>query len=68
MGKRLSRDEEWLLAAFGRSREKYSWGDVSDESKCNHNKSPFRTLSPVDTFEPNRYGVYDMDYTTTSCG
>jgi sulfatase modifying factor 1 len=59
-GKRLPREEEWVLAAFGENMEKFPWGDLSDESKCNHNKSPFRTLSPVDTFEPNRYGAYDM--------
>ncbi|MBW2183758.1 MAG: SUMF1/EgtB/PvdO family nonheme iron enzyme, partial [Deltaproteobacteria bacterium] len=59
-GKRLPREEEWVLAAFGKNREKFPWGDLSDESKCNHNKSPFSTLSPVDTFEPNRYGAYDM--------
>lgn len=60
VGKRLPREEEWLLAAFGKKREKYSWGGVPDESKCNHNKSSFRTLSSVDVFEPNYYGVYDI--------
>ncbi len=57
---RLPTKEEWTLAAFGKDKLKYPWGNKADISKCNNKDSMNKNLSPVNRYEPNAYGVYDM--------
>jgi formylglycine-generating enzyme required for sulfatase activity len=72
-GKRLPTEAEFEYAARGGRATKYAWGDelVPDgEFQCNFwqgvfpterlNLDGFETSSPVKTFPPNGYGLYDM--------
>ncbi len=72
-GKRLPTEAEFEYAARGGRETKYAWGDelVPDGNyQCNFwqgtfpterlNLDGFETTSPVKSFAPNGYGLYDM--------
>ena len=73
-GKRLPSEEEWEFAAAGGLKSPvYPWGDEFDGKNCNYadcksdyqwrdfsNSDGFEYTSPVGSYAPNGYGLYDM--------
>lgn len=73
-GKRLPTEAEWEYAAKGgKSQPKFVWGDepTSDQKpraniwqgefpKANQKTDGYATTSPVRSFQPNEFGLYDM--------
>ncbi len=60
---RLPSEAEWEYAARGGTKTKYSWGDEIGKEKANcRDCGPeiSHQTSPVGTFEPNPFGLYDM--------
>jgi formylglycine-generating enzyme required for sulfatase activity len=60
-GKHLPSEAEWEYAARGGQDALFPWGDEpADKTRANFAGSQLGTTSPVGTYPPNRYGLFDM--------
>ena len=61
-GKRLPSEAEWEYAARGGLESRlFPWGDEPASPKlANYSSGKLHTTSPVGSYPPNGYGIYDM--------
>ena len=63
-GYRLPSESEWEYAARAGTETAYSWGDEIGHNRANcdgcDSKWDNKKTSPVGSFEPNAFGLYDM--------
>jgi formylglycine-generating enzyme required for sulfatase activity len=58
--KRLPTEAEWEKAAAGPEGYKWPFGNVFEVAKVNNTENDLGTTTPVGTYAPNGYGLYDM--------
>jgi hypothetical protein len=58
---RLPTEAEWEYAAAGACSDAYWWGSAAAVAYANYRESKLATTSPVRSYPPNPYGVYDMN-------
>ncbi|HEV7771354.1 MAG TPA: SUMF1/EgtB/PvdO family nonheme iron enzyme [Solirubrobacterales bacterium] len=57
---RLLTEAEWEYVARAGSSGRYWWGDEIDPEQANYDEANLRGTTPVDRYEPNPFGLYDV--------